>query len=156
MITLSCALDGTYELWEPEGGRRTIPAIDFVLGDEQNILRSGEILRAIFLPRAALARRFASRRFTLTREGRSTAFLVGTLDPASGEFLLTVTAATVRPVHARFPGLPGAEQLRAALRESIPEDLYFFDPNGRPDHRRHLTFLFAEEIRRELAGESMP
>ncbi|MET0965659.1 MAG: FAD-binding molybdopterin dehydrogenase, partial [Nakamurella sp.] len=31
---------------------------------------------------------------------------------------------------------------------------WFDDPNGTPDHRRHLTQHFAEEIRVELAAGS--
>jgi len=30
--------------------------------------------------------------------------------------------------------------------------VWFDDPNGTPDHRKHLTKHFAEEIRAELAG----
>ena len=36
----------------------------------------------------------------------------------------------------------------------IPDDLYYDDVHGRPDWRRHLTGLFAEEIRAELSGEA--
>ena len=35
---------------------------------------------------------------------------------------------------------------------SLPADVWFADPNGTPDHRRHLTRHFAEEIRRELTA----
>lgn len=157
MITLSCALDGEYELWAPDGSKRRVRAIDFVTGNNQNILEPGELLRSIFLPMAALHRRFSMSRFSLTHAGRSSVFLVGTLDPANGEFLLTVTAATIHPVHVRFAQLPEREELQAALHEQISDELYFFDPNGRPDHRKHLTHVFAEDIRKALArGTALP
>jgi CO/xanthine dehydrogenase FAD-binding subunit len=158
MITMSCALDATYELWGANGsrssrsGRSTVSAISFVTGDGTNILEPGQILRSILIPRAALARKFALRRFTLTQMGRSSVFLVGTLDSQSGEFLLTVSAATIHPVQLRFPCLPQKDALQSALHQEITEDLYFFDPNGRPDHRQHLTHIFAEEIRQELSA----
>jgi CO/xanthine dehydrogenase FAD-binding subunit len=152
MITLTCALDATYTLWGAAGDRRDVPAIDFVTGNNRNILRPGELLRSIFIPHASLMRRFTLRRFTLTKEGRSSIFLVGTVDPANGEFLVTVTASTAHPVHLRFAALPEAAELRSALDRTIPHDLYFDDPNGSPDHRRHLTYHFAEQIREELSS----
>ena len=66
-------------------------------------------------------------------------------------FTLTVTASTVRPVHMRFAGLPTEAELRAAIEAGIPPELYHDDVHGLPAWRRHLTFLLAEEIRRELA-----
>ena len=35
--------------------------------------------------------------------------------------------------------------------DSIPGEVWFDDPNGTPDHRRHLAEYFAEQIRQELA-----
>lgn len=156
MITLTCALDAEYEVWATDGKPRRVPAIDFVTGNHQNILEPGELLRAVFISRPALMRRFALRRFSLTQAGRSSVFLVGTVDDQTGEFLLTITAATVRPLHLRFATLPDAESLRSALRDQVAESLYFFDPNGRPDHRKHLTQVFAEHIRAELAVGPLP
>jgi len=152
MITLTAALDATYLLWLADGSERTVAAVDFVTGNNQNILQPGEILRSISISSEALHRRFATRRFTLTKHGRSSVFLVGTLDPASGEFLLTVTAATTHPVHLRFPAVPDAPALRESIADGIPDEWYFDDPNGRPDHRKHLTRAFAEQIRTELSA----
>lgn len=151
MITLTTALDATYLLWRADGSEQTIPAIDFVTGNNQNILKPGDLLRSIFISQSALRRHYAVRRFTLTKQGRSSVFLVGTRDPDSGEFLLTVTAATVHPVHLRFGNVPEASELQQAISEQIPAHLYFDDPNGRPDHRQHLTRAFAEQIRTELS-----
>ena len=33
-----------------------------------------------------------------------------------------------------------------------PSDVWFDDPNGTPDHRRHLAKHYAEEIRIELSA----
>lgn len=150
MITLTCALDADYELLAADRSSRTVRAIDFVTGNNANILRPGELLRSIFVSRRALGRRYAVRRFTLTQAGRSSVFLVGTVDPETAEFLLTVTAATIHPVHLRFAALPDPAGIDDALTSSIPDDLYFFDPNGRPQHRKHLTRVFAHQIAEEL------
>jgi CO/xanthine dehydrogenase FAD-binding subunit len=126
--------------------------VDFVTGEGRNVLGPGDLLRHIDLPAAALGRRASFRRMSLTREGRSTALLIGTLGPDDGSWALTVTAATLRPVRLEFPRAPTASQLRDRLREAIPDDLYLQDPHGTPAYRKHLTDYFAEEIRRELSA----
>lgn len=149
MITLTVALEATYELWAPDGSTRVVDALDFVTGDHRNILAPGEILRRIAIPAHALRKRTAHRRFTLTRLGRSTVFLIGTRAPGTDGLLLTVTAGTTRPVRMDFDSMPDAATLQQSL-DVVPADVWFADPNGTPDHRRHLTKHFAEEIRREL------
>ncbi|MCX5380008.1 FAD binding domain-containing protein [Streptomyces sp. NBC_00091] len=149
MITLTVALEARYELWAPDGSVRTVDALDFVTGNNRNVLAPGEILRRIDIPAHALAKRHAHRRFTLTHLGRSTVFLIGTHTPGTSNLLLTITAGTTRPVRLAFDTMPDATTLQQSI-DVIPGDVWFADPNGTPDHRRHLTRHFAEEIRREL------
>jgi hypothetical protein len=129
-----------------------VPMVDFVTGDHANVLAPGELLRAIFLPASALKKRYAFRRFTLTHLGRSEVLLIGTLCPEEGEFILTVTASTLRPVQLRFGDVPPAEMLKSALDDAVPFDLYLDDPHGSPSHRQHLTYYFAEQIRQNLSA----
>ncbi|MFF4345949.1 FAD binding domain-containing protein [Streptomyces sp. NPDC001530] len=149
MITLTVALEAQYELWAPDGSTRMVDALDFVTGDRRNILAPGEVLRRINIPVRALRKRTAHRRFTLTHLGRSTVFLVGTQTPGMNDLLLTVTAGTTRPVRIAFDTVPDDRTLQQSI-DVIPADVWFADPNGTPDHRRHLTKHFAEEIRRDL------
>ncbi|WP_329432538.1 FAD binding domain-containing protein [Streptomyces sp. NBC_01280] len=155
MITLTVALEARYELWAPDGTVRTVDALDFVTGDHQNVLGPGEVLRRIDIPACALRKRATHRRFTLTRLGRSTVFLVGTQTPGTSDLLLTVTAGTARPVRMTFDAMPDASTLRRSI-DAVPAGLWFADANGTPDHRRHLTKHFAEEIRRELSDGGLP
>jgi CO/xanthine dehydrogenase FAD-binding subunit len=151
MISLTAALEGVATLWPRSGKPRRAPIIDFVTGDHRNILAPGELMRSIFLPAHALRKKFAFRRFTLTHLGRSEALLVGTRCPVHGEFLLTITAATVRPVQLSFARLPTAEELERAIDDSLPFSLYLDDTHGSPAHRQHLTHYFAKQIRTELS-----
>ncbi|MGW1804088.1 FAD binding domain-containing protein [Streptomyces sp. NPDC002078] len=153
MITLTAALEAQYELWASDGSVRVVDALDFVTGEHRNVLAPGEILRRVTVPAHALRRRTAHRRFSLTRLGRSTVFLIGTQRPGGDDLLLTVTAGTTRPVRIAFDAVPDARTLRRSI-DALPADVWFADPNGTPDHRHHLTRHFAEEIRRELlAGD---
>jgi CO/xanthine dehydrogenase FAD-binding subunit len=151
MISLTAALEGVCTLWPRGGVPRRVSVVDFVTGNHQNVLAPGELLRSIHLPARALRKRFAFRRFTLTHLGRSEALLIGTRCPEQGEFLLTITAATVRPVQLRFANLPAAAELKRVIDDAVPFSEYLDDVHGSPAHRKHLAHYFGEQIRSELA-----
>jgi CO/xanthine dehydrogenase FAD-binding subunit len=153
MISLGVALDGICTLLGPDGTTHSLPVTEFVRGPLDNALMPGECLRSLTLPAAALRRRFAFRRQSLTPLGRSGVLLIGTLDETGG-FALAVTASVRRPLSLAFPSLPTAAALADRIAAEIPDDLYYDDVHGRPDWRRHLTGVFAEDIRAELAGEA--
>ena len=152
MISLVTSLEGVCDLQAVDGSERQIPAIEFVTGNHQNVLQPGELLRAIELPASALRKRAAFRRISLTHLGRSTALLIGTAESPDETFVLTVSAATPRPVQLSFPRVPDAQALRERLHEAIPDDGYFDDVHGSPDYRKHMTHYLAEQIRAELAN----
>jgi CO/xanthine dehydrogenase FAD-binding subunit len=151
MIALTAALDGLCTIWKADGSEQRIGAADFVIGDQRNVLSSGDLLRQIDLPLAALMRRSAFRQISLTPVGRSAALLIGSVSSA-GNLTLTVTASTVRPVQLSFNAIPQANELRDALLHHIPDTLYHNDVHGKPAWRKHMTLRLAEEIRDELQG----
>ncbi|WP_113716282.1 FAD binding domain-containing protein [Arthrobacter dokdonensis] len=160
MTSLCAALDGTATVLEPGGRSRQVPVADLVVGDARTSLAPGELLRSIHLPAAALNSRAAFRRLSLSNLGRSGVLLIGRLTHDGG-LVLTVTASTKRPVQVRFAGAakdtrsaagPGAAELRRALDDAIPAELYHDDIHGLPQWRRDMTYRLAEEIRAELLG----
>jgi CO/xanthine dehydrogenase FAD-binding subunit len=151
IISLCAGLDGVATILGPGGASRSVPVTEFVTGDAANCLAPGELLRSIQLPASALASRVAFRRLSLSNLGRSGVLLIGRLD-AGTSFVLTVTAATKRPVQLRFDALPDTDALAAALDEAIPADLYHDDIHGLPVWRRDMTYRLADEIRAELAA----
>jgi CO/xanthine dehydrogenase FAD-binding subunit len=155
MISLTSALDGVATIWQASGGERRVAVADFVTGNQRNVLSSGDLLRQIDIPLAALKRRSAFRQISLTPVGRSAALLIGSV-AADGGFALTVTASTVRPIRLSFTGIPQAAELRATILHRIAEDLYHTDVHGKPMWRKHMTLRLAEEIRGELQGAAGP
>lgn len=149
MTTMAVALEATYRLWATDGSERTVPASSFVTGNHENVLRPGEILRSIHIPDEALRKRHTHRRFTLTKLGRSTIFMIATQSPGTDDLLLTITAGTTVPVVLRFETVPDADELQDHI-DAIAPEVWFADPNGTPEHRRHLAKYFAGEIRIEL------
>jgi CO/xanthine dehydrogenase FAD-binding subunit len=152
MISLTSALEGVCRVWQPDGTERSIPVIEFVTGVHTNVLGPGELLRSIDLPISALRKRSSFRRMSLTHLGRSSVLLIGTQNPETKSWALTVTAATIRPIRLEFSGALESDQLRSALKAAIPDVLYLDDAHGTPAYRKHLTFQFAEEIRQEMAN----
>jgi CO/xanthine dehydrogenase FAD-binding subunit len=151
MISLTAALEGVCTLW-PQGGKpRQVTVVDFVTGMHTNVLQKGELLRSIFLPASALTKRFAMRQVSLTRYGRSAALIIATVNDGGDDFLLTVSAATPRPVHLRFARTPSAAELRHAIDARLPPDAWFHDVHGSAPYKRHVTHYLAEQIRAELS-----
>jgi CO/xanthine dehydrogenase FAD-binding subunit len=102
MITMTVALDATYTLLRPDGSERIVAAVDFVTGNNTNILEPGELLREIDIPITALEKRHTHRRFELTHLGRSTIFMIGTQTPGSHDMMLTITALPRTLVNTSF------------------------------------------------------
>jgi CO/xanthine dehydrogenase FAD-binding subunit len=152
LISLATALEGVCTIISRDGIHRQVPVEDFVTGNHQNVLRNGDLLRKIDLPAVALEKRAVFRQMSLTHLGRSAALLIATLGPREGVFMLTITAATSRPLRFSFSRLPARNELRRRLEDEIPDSLWFDDVHGSWDYKKHLTFHYAEEIRRELAG----
>ncbi len=155
MISLTCALDGECTIWRPDGTARRVPVADFVTGPGQCALRPGELLRSVHLPSSALDGVTAFRQFSLSPLGRSASVVIGHRPTAvdggegSGPLVITVTAATTRPVQLRFPALPGPEALLAGLADA--GCVYHEDVHGSAEWREAITRHLALEILGEMA-----
>src|SRR6266446_5736562 len=79
MISLTAALEGVCTLWPRKGKAREVAVVDFVTGNHQNVLQTGELLRSIRLPATALVKRHAMGQASLTHLGRSAALIIGTV-----------------------------------------------------------------------------
>jgi CO/xanthine dehydrogenase FAD-binding subunit len=152
MISLVSALGATLTVWRPDGTDYQVSATQFVTGSAANTLAAGEVLRAVHLPASALRGRTAFRKIAPSSLGRSSAVVIGRRDDAQdgGRFVLSVTAATVRPFVFEFPAVPDGATLRAACA-AIPAGAWTRDVHGDPDWRAAITAVLAEQVRDELA-----
>jgi CO/xanthine dehydrogenase FAD-binding subunit len=152
MTSLFAALDAEALIWRPDGSDVRMPVARLVTGNTTTALESGDVLRSLHVPRRSLNSRTAYRKIALSALGRSGAVLIGRLDPLDGTFVLTVTAATVRPEQLRFAELPEAGELHRALGGI---DSWFTDAHGAADWRLAVSRVLAEEIRVELATTAL-
>ncbi|UXA17549.1 xanthine dehydrogenase family protein subunit M [Mycobacterium sp. SMC-4] len=148
MISLCSALDATVTVWRGDGSEYRLPITDFVTGQATTLLGPGDLLRAVHLPAAALRSRTALRKLAPSRLGRSSAVLIGRRN--DHEFVVCVTAATVRPFMFRFPELPSAQEVEVRISE-LPMQAWTSDAHGDPDWRRAVTLVLAEQVRQELS-----
>jgi len=113
------------------------------------VLGPGELLRSVTLPDAPLRSRTAFRQASLSRMGRSAALVIGRTDGPG--LVITVTAATPRPVQLRFPGRPSPGAAAAALDQAGPT--WHDDVHGAPAWRAAMTRRFVAEVAAELRGD---
>jgi CO/xanthine dehydrogenase FAD-binding subunit len=148
MIALTAALDGVCTIWKADGSEQRVDVVDFVTGNQRNVLAPGDLLRQIDIPLAALKRRSAFRQISLTPLGRSAVLLIGAI--GDDGLVLTVTGSTIRPLRLSFANIPTTGELRDVILQRIPDGLYHTDVHGKPAWRKHMTLRLAEEIRGEL------
>lgn len=151
MLAMGVALDGVAVIWRTDGGERRTPMLDFAVGPQRTVLGRGEVLRAIDIPAAALRRRAALRQASLTDLGRSAALVAATLDPADGEYRLTVTASVPQPLQIAWRVAPSAAAIDTALA-ALPANIWYDDVHGSPAWRRHMTQRLAGELLHELTA----
>jgi CO/xanthine dehydrogenase FAD-binding subunit len=158
MTSLAASLDGIATLAAPGGGIRRVPVAEFVTGDGVNTLAAGELLTHVDVAADALAARTAFRQVSLSPIGRSAVLLIARLDggpsPVSVSVVITVTAATPRPLQLRFPGLPTADDALSALDAATPT--YLDDIHGGGSWRAAMTRRCLAEVIAELAGDPGP
>lgn len=151
MISLLSVLDGTVTVWRSDGSDYRTPITEFVTGSATNVLAAGEVVRAVRIPASALRATTAFRKLAPSPMGRSGIVVIGRRDTPQdgGGFVLSITAATVRPFVFRFSAVPDAEELRAA-HATIPDGAWTIDAHGDPDWRRGVSLTLAQQIRTEL------
>jgi CO/xanthine dehydrogenase FAD-binding subunit len=155
MTSLAASLDAAATLAAPGGGIRRLPVAEFVTGDGVNALAAGELLTHVDVHADALAARTAFRQVSLSPVGRSAVLVIARADGSGGPgVVITVTAATPRPVQLRFPGLPAADGALSALDAAVPT--YLDDIHGGGSWRAAMTRRCLAEVIAELAADPGP
>lgn len=150
MTSLAASLDGVASIWSPDGSTRDVPVTDFVTGAGRNVLRPGELLRSVSVPAASMRCRTAFRQASLSPLGRSAAVVIARSSAGEGSrVVITVTAATPRPVQLRFGALPSTDAAVAALDSAA--ERYHDDVHGAPEWRAAMTRRYVAEVVGELS-----
>jgi len=161
MTSLTAALDGVAAIARPDGGVRRLAVADLVTGDGVNALAPGELLTRVDLPAAALT---AFRQVSLSAVGRSAVLVIARRcrgeHGSAGETVVTVTAATPRPLLLRFDGQPAPgdalNALDAAVSAGGADARYLDDVHGSAPWRAAMTRRCVAGVIAELARSPGP
>lgn len=162
MTSLASALDGIALLRGPGPVSRGVPVAGFVTGDGRNTLRRGELLTHIWLPAGPAGSQLAFRQLSLSPLGRSAVLVIARRAPgggaAGGATVVTVTAATPRPVQLRFAAPPAPSEALAALDSALADGAsadgaapYLDDVHGSGLWRAAMTRRLVTEVLGELS-----
>jgi CO/xanthine dehydrogenase FAD-binding subunit len=161
MTSLTAALDGVAATAQPDGTVRRLAVADLVTGDGTNALAPGELLTRVDLPAAALTARVAFRQVSLSAVGRSAVLVIARRSPVSGgahgspgETVVTVTAATPRPLQLRFADHPSPADALDALEGARPR--YLDDVHGGGAWRAAMTHRCVAGVIAELTADPGP
>ena len=164
VTSLTAALDGVAAIARPDGGVRRMAVADLVTGDGVNALAPGELLTRVDLPAAALSARAAFRQVSLSPVGRSAVLVIARRSPGEqrsagerhspGETVITVTAATPRPLQLRFADHPAPDDALNALEAAQPR--YLDDVHGAAPWRAAMTRRCVAAVIAELAANPGP
>ena len=150
MTSWLSAMEAQAVVLGPGGRRRQVLVSELVTGVGRTALEQGELIRAFFVPAHALERTTLMARESLTRYGRSAAFLLASPVPGRTAVRLTITASTRRPVILEVP----VDQAAQAVRSQIPDELWHDDVHGEPEWRAEVTERLAAELAAELGAVS--
>ncbi|MGH3168094.1 MAG: FAD binding domain-containing protein, partial [Trebonia sp.] len=163
MTSFAASLDGVATLIAADGTAREVAVADFVTGDGSNVLAPGELLRKVAIPASSLRGQTSFRQISLSPVGRSAVLVITRRSPDAGagdrrgagdigdgdETVVTVTAATPRPLQLRFGVHPAPDSAVAALDAAGPS--YLDDVHGSRLWRESMTRRCVAEAVGELA-----
>ncbi len=145
MTPVFITLDATYELalaGSPEAPSRLVPAAAFQTGLRQTVLRPGEYVRLVRVPRAAFARRLLLRRTSHHASSHVTAMVIAAHDPSTGARTLTLSGALAAPLRL---AIDPAASVAAQVDAAVSDHALITDTHASPAFRRHLLRVLATE-----------
>lgn len=136
MISMCSALDAELLVWHADGTDSMHSTAEIVIGNAQNSLSTGDVLRSIRFPATALTQRTALRKASYAHLGRSGAVVIARRTPSG--VVVSVTAATRRPYVIEVASTDPTEVAHQVL-SGIPPDAFHTDAHGTAPWRMSVT-----------------
>lgn len=143
------ALGATYEILPLEGPSYQVSALEFQTGAKQTILKSGEVLRKIWIPQANLVWQVNYRRICVATAGVAVSIVVAAYNPQTSQVRFGIGAAVPSPRLIEFAHVPSSAELTAALDTQIPLTDFIGDQSASASYRRHVTQVLMERSLQE-------
>jgi len=141
-------LGAKYELIHPQAGSRWVAAKDFQIGHQKTILRSGEVLRKVVIPKDYLSWQITYDRLGMTATDTALALVVTAYHAPSHQVRIGIGASLSAPRLLEFNFVPNEQQLDAAMQLN-----WLQDPRASGEYRHHLTKVLVERSLKKLVDQ---
>lgn len=148
MIGMSTVMDARILVWHRDGTDSLLTPTDFVTGNATTVLATGDVVRSILIPDAALRQPTAIAKIALSPLGRSGAVVHGRRTDAST--VVAVTAATDRPYRIEVDSTLSPEAAAREVVSQISTTAFYTDAHGAADWRRQVTGVLTRQVIGEL------
>ncbi|MGU3291621.1 FAD binding domain-containing protein [Williamsia sp. M5A3_1d] len=149
MTAMCAALDARLLVWRADGTDDLLTTTEVVVGNAENSLGVGDVLRSIHLPAETLTQRVSLRKASYAHLGRSGAVVVARTDGET--VVVTVTAATIVPEVVTVASTDPDRVARTVL-ERIPTEHFHTDAHGTATWRVAVVeYLVAQAVRDVIA-----
>lgn len=132
-------LEAKYQILPLSGEPYWISALEFQTGAKQTILKPGEVLRKIFIPKESLELQVNYQRICLASAGLAISTVVAAYNPNTQKIKFAISGCIPSPKLIEFPQIPTITEITQKLNETIPLTNYLNDRTASNTYRQHIT-----------------
>ncbi|HEY9301010.1 MAG TPA: FAD binding domain-containing protein [Phormidium sp.] len=133
------ALDAKYQILPLSGEPYWISALEFQTGAKQTILKPGEVLRKIFIPKENLELQVNYQRICLASAGLAISIVVAAYNPNTQKVRFGISGCIPSPKLIEFTQIPTITEITQKLNDTIPLTEYLNDTTASNTYRQHIT-----------------
>lgn len=132
-------LEAKYQILPLSGEPYWISALEFQTGIKQTILKPGEVLRKIFIPKENLELQTNYQRICLSSAGLAISTVVAAYNPNTQKIKFAISGCIPSPKLIEFPQIPTITEITQKLNQTIPLTNYLNDTTASNTYRQHIT-----------------
>ena len=132
-------LDAKYQILPLLGEPYWISALEFQTEIKQTILKPGEVLRKIFIPKENLELQTNYQRICLTSAGLAISIVVAAYNTNTQKIKFAISGCIPSPKLIEFAQIPSQTEINQKLNDTIPLTDYLNDTTASNTYRQHIT-----------------
>jgi CO/xanthine dehydrogenase FAD-binding subunit len=132
-------LEAKYQIVLLSGEPYWISALEFQTGAKQTILKPGEVLRKIFIPKQNLELQINYQRICVATAGLAVSIVVAAYNPNTRKIKFGISGCIPSPKLIEFAQLPTITEITEKLNDTIPLTDYLNDTTASNTYRQHIT-----------------
>ncbi|OKH38983.1 carbon monoxide dehydrogenase [[Phormidium ambiguum] IAM M-71] len=137
-------LDAKYQILPLSGEPYWISALEFQTGAKQTILKPGEVLRKIFIPKENLELQINYQRICVATAGLAVSIVVAAYNPNTQKIRFGISGCVPSPKFIEFAQIPSKTEIIEKLNTTIPLTNYLNDTTASNTYRQHITQILID------------